>query len=597
MAGKILNIEELLDPDQLACQVSNYFIEWETYRRAKVQEWQEVQQYIFATDTTKTSNAKLPWSNKTTLPKLCQIRDNLSANYLAAMFPRKKWMSWEGEGLEDESPDKKESIESYMTWAVERNEFYDEAVKLVNDFIDYGNCFGTVEWYDGRVERKDKIQSGYCGPLIRRISPLDILFNPTAPSFSVSPKIVRSLVSLGEVKEMLERMSHDEKEKEDAKALYDYLMGVRRTMTEYVGDTYVKDQIYNISGFGGYREYLESNYCEILTFYGDIFNEDSGEFQRNQVIKVVDRNKILSQYDNPSFFGSAPIWHAGWRIRPDNLWAMGPLDNLVGMQYRIDHLENMKADVFDLIAYPPIMIKGYAEDFNWGPMERIYVSEEGEVELKSPDVAALQADNQIAILQMQMEEMAGSPKEAMGFRTPGEKTKFEVQQLQNAAGRIFQNKIAQFERQMLENLLNGMLELARRNLNEQTIRIFSTEEKVADFMTLTQDDITGYGRLKPMAARHFAEKAQQVQDLANFRSSVAGQDPALLMHFSTVAEARLWEDLLEIQDYKIVEPYIRLSEAREAQTLQNVNEEQMTMDTLTPSGLSEDDQTMGGPLQ
>jgi hypothetical protein len=27
---------------------------------------------------------------------------------------------------------------------------------------------------------------------------------------------------------------------------------------------------------------------------------------------------------------------------------MGPLDNLVGLQYRIDHLENAKADALDL---------------------------------------------------------------------------------------------------------------------------------------------------------------------------------------------------------------------------------------------------------
>jgi hypothetical protein len=32
-----------------------------------------------------------------------------------------------------------------------------------------------------------------------------------------------------------------------------------------------------------------------------------------------------------------------------------------------------------------------------------------------------------------MEEMAGAPKEAMGFRSPGEKTKYEVQRLESAA--------------------------------------------------------------------------------------------------------------------------------------------------------------------
>jgi len=52
----------------------------------------------------------------------------------------------------------------------------------------------------------------------------------------------------------------------------------------------------------------------------------------------------------------------------------------------------------------------------------------------------------------------------MGFRSPGEKTKYEVQRLENASARIFQNKINQFEEQIVEPLLNAMLELARRNL-------------------------------------------------------------------------------------------------------------------------------------
>ena len=55
---------------------------------------------------------------------------------------------------------------------------------------------------------------------------------------------------------------------------------------------------------------------------------------------------------------------------------MGPLDNLVGMQYRIDHLENLKADVFDQIAYPIIKIRGDVEDFDFEPAARIYMGEE-----------------------------------------------------------------------------------------------------------------------------------------------------------------------------------------------------------------------------
>lgn len=587
--AKTLDVCDIIIPDKLGTEIANRYQTWLNFRQVWQNEKKEIQQYIFATDTTKTGNSKLPWSNKTTIPKLCQIRDNLSANYMASLFPNRKWLSWEGDTLEDDVSEKRQAIESYTTWATDRNEFYDEIQKLVNDYVDYGNAFGTVEWVDGRTELPEKEQVGYVGPKVRRISPLDIVFDPTAPSFIEAPKIIRSIVTIGEIKEMIERMSADEGEKEDAKKIYEYMKNIRGEFASFQGDLTEKDDLYRVSGFDSFRAYLQSNFVEILTFYGDIYDEETGEFLRNQMIKVVDRHKIISKKTHPSWFGSAPIWHTGWRVRQDNLYAMGPLDNLVGMQYRIDHLENMKADIFDLIAYPPLKVKGYVDDFTWGPFERIYVGDDGDVEIMSPDVQALNADNQIAILEAKMEEMAGSPKEAMGFRTPGEKTKYEVQRLENAASRIFQAKITQFERQMVENLVNGMLELARRNLTNQIIRVFDTELKINTFSTLTTEDITGLGRLKPIAARHFAEKAQQVQDLANFRSSVAGQDPALLIHFSTVQEARLWEHLLEIEDYNIVQPYVRITEQRDAQSFQSVNQEQGAMETMTPSGLSPDD--------
>lgn len=594
MAGKVLDLEDVLKPDTMAEQISSRYQTWESFRQQKVSEWEEVQQYIFATDTTKTTNSTLPWSNKTTIPKLCQIRDNLFANYMATMFPKRKNIKWLGDTEEDNGPEKKKTIEDYSFWLTDRNEYYDEVEKVVLDYIDYGNCFATVEWIDRRYDAGEgRIQSGFVGPVLRRISPLDIVFNPIAPSFAESPKIVRSIVSLGELKEMLDRMSADENEKADAKALYDYLLQIRVDITQFAGDISVKDEIYTVAGFTSFRNYLESNYCEILTFYGDMYNDETGEFLRNQVIKVVDRHKIIAQYVHPSGFSSAPIFHVGWRIRPDNLWAMGPLDNLVGMQYRIDHLENMKADVFDLIAYPPLIIKGFVDDFNWGPGERIYTSEEGDVKLSSPDVAALQADNQIALLEAKMEEMAGSPKEAMGFRTPGEKTKYEVQRLENAASRIFQNKTAQFERRGPENWLNAMLELARRNMTAQTIRVFDTELKYDTFTNLTQEEITGNGRLKPIAARHFAETAQLVQDLSNFRSSAAGQDPSLLVHFSTVNEAALWEELLEIKDYHIVQPFVRIAEQKDAQLRSNISQENVATETATPAGISPDDYNEG----
>ena len=585
-----LDIDEVLVKDDVACNISNFFMKWDGYRQVWLDQRKEIAQYIFATDTSQTTNAALPWSNKTTIPKLCQIRDNLFSNYMATMFPKRKNISWEGVTKTDDDAGKTKAIEAYMGWVMDRPEFYSEVAKLVLDYIDYGNSISLPEWVDGRNVSDDGTGNkyGYVGPRIRRVNPVDIVFNPTASSFVDAPKIIRSFISMGEVKEMLERESKTKEEAEDAKALYAYLKDVREKVSSYIGDIVVKDEIYNIAGFDSYQSYLSSNTVEVLTFYGDIYNQGTDEFQRNQIIKVIDRHRLLSQRQNPSYFGTAPIFHVGWRIRPDSLWAQGPLDNLVGMQYRIDHIENMKADAWDLTRFPVFKIKGYVEDFDWAPGEKIYVGDDGDVELLAPDIGVLQANTEISILEAKMEEMAGSPKEAMGFRTPGEKTKYEVQRLENAASRIFQNKVAQFERDLVEPLMNAMLELARRNLDTTSIPVFDDEFKVNDFLTITPTDIVGNGRIRPMAARHFAEQAQMIQDLNAFFSSAAGQDPQVLMHFSGERLAALWESMLDLEDYSVVQPYVRISEMQKAQELQMIAQEQAQMTAGTASGIGND---------
>jgi hypothetical protein len=150
--------------------------------------------------------------------------------------------------------------------------------------------------------------------------------------------------------------------------------------------------LYQMDGFTSFRAYLLSDMVEVLTFYGDWYDSETDEFQKNRVITVVDRHKLIGNKPNPSFFGSAPIFHSPWRTRQDNLWGMGPLANLVGMQYRMDHVENMGADIWDLTTFPVQKVKGFVEDFTWQPGEKIFVSEEGDVEMVVPDVNALSAN-------------------------------------------------------------------------------------------------------------------------------------------------------------------------------------------------------------
>jgi hypothetical protein len=176
----------------------------------------------------------------------------------------------------------------------------------------------------------------------------------------------------------------------------------------------------------------------------------------------------------------------------------------------------------------------------------------------------------------------------LGFRTPGEKTKYEVQSLENAASRVFQNKIRHLELHIIEPSLNDMLDLARRNMNEATIRIIDDEFKIGIFKTLTRHDLAGIGMLRPMAARHFAEKAQLLQNMTGFFSSPIGQDPAVSIHFGSIAMAKMFENILEIEKYNVVQPYVRITEQAEAQRLSSTTNEQLLVEQQTPSGLNGD---------
>lgn len=586
MTNKVLELENVLSPDQLATRLTEKYVEWDTLRNAWKVDKEEIRRYVYATDTSQTTNASNPWKNRTTIPKLCQIRDNLYSNYTATLFPKRKWLVWEANEKDANEVSKRDSIVNYMSWCIEQPTFKHEIDKIILDYIDFGNCFATVEWVDHRVEQPGKTQAGYIGPAVRRISPLDMVMNPTAEDFQSSPKFVRSIVSMGELKSLLERMSNDENQ-EEYKTLYDYLKNVRYHARTFEGDWSQRDRLYAMDGFSSFRAYLLSGYCEVLTYYGDWYDPYTDEFQKNRVITVVDRHKLIGNKPNPSFFGQPPIYHVPWRKRQDNLWGMGPLDNLIGMQYRLDHLENMAADIWDLTAYPVQKVKGFVEEFTWQPGEKIFVSDEGDVELVQPDVNIMQSESKMAMLAETMEKMAGAPGEAMGFRSPGEKTKYEVQRLENASARIFQNKINQFEEMIVEPILNAMLELARRNLTgSMVIKVFDDELKTASFETLSVEDITGVGRIKPIAARHFAEQAELIQNLTSLTGSGLWQ--TVQPHFSGVKLAKILEQIFDLTDYEVVLPFVALAEQAEGQSQIQALQEQLHQQMGTATGQGED---------
>jgi hypothetical protein len=341
-----------------------------------------------------------------------------------------------------------------------------------------------------------------------------------------------------------------------------------------------------IDGFGSADEYLDSDMVELLEFWGDIYDPDTKQLLRNQLVTIIDRKWILRKQPNPLWTGHKPMYHCGWRLRTDNLWAQGPLDQLVGMQYRIDHLENLKADVFDLIAYPIMKVKGTTvEEFEYEPGATVFTGDEGDVEFLRPDATALQADLQINELMGRMEELAGAPKQAMGIRTPGEKTKYEVQSLENAAGRIFQSKVSWFERNILEPLLNGMLAESIRNF-EGVERIRAVDEDFGNeiYVEVTKTDLTAAGKLYPIGARHFGEQARFVQELSQTMSAIAAM-PTVAAHISGKAIAKALEENLGWQNYKIVQDNVAIFEQADTQRLVNqVSEDVQTEAAVSPEG-------------
>lgn len=587
MTGKVLElVGDVITEDLKASELCRQWITWENSRNPWKRNMEEINRYLYATDTSATSNASLPWKNKTVIPKVCQISDNLYANYTLTIAPKDKYINWVASSQDANNLKNKRAIENITKWWIRQPQFKQELFKCILDYIHKGNAIATVEWVDQRVQQEGTTQVGYVGPMMRRISPLDIVCNPAADNWVNSPKFVRTIMSMGELKDYLEKQSNTEN-REAYQNLYNYLKEIRTRARGLYGDWVERDAMYQMDGFGSFQEYLLSNTVEVITFYGDYYNAESDILEKNRVITLVDRHKIMDDKPNPSFFGYAPIFHAPWRKRVDNLWGMGVLENLIGMQYRLDHMENMKADMMDLSTYPVQKIKGFVEDFTWQPGEKIFVSEDGDVELLQPNINVAQLVEDIRMLMALMEEIAGAPREAMGFRSPGEKTKYEVQTLENAASRIFQNKIAQFEEFILEPVLNAMLELARRNMtNAVSIPVLNDEFDIQTFQDLSVEDITGQGRIVPRGARHFAEQAQTVQNLQGLFVSPGWQ--FVSPHFSSVQLAKMYEEIFDLRDYGIVVPYINIAEQADAQRQAQMLQEQLSQEQGMATGLGGD---------
>jgi hypothetical protein len=442
--------------------------------------------------------------------------------YLDAMFGLPDYVDWEPYSKESVDVTTKNRLKSLIKQILHDSDFKPTIRQLVEDYVDYGNAFATAVPYNKMLGDKTL----YSGPKAFRIDPMDIFFDPLASTFEQAPKIIRTTMTLGELMQSADQFTQDENlfNKALKKALKKRHQ-IYNTIAANNKDAIVDDMC-RIAGFDSWSTYYASDVVELLTFYGDLYDCDTGKLHKGVRIVVMDRAYILLEEPITDYGFGCNILKAGWRDRKDNLWSMSPLDNIKGMQYMVDFLENKRADVFNFISNPMVVTQGDAEMPEYlFPGCHIGLDTDATIEFIKPDATALQADLYIQNYLNQMEEMAGMPKEAMGFRTPGEKTAFEISQLNTAASRIFNEKVRKFEMEILEPLLTLMLRIYS-GAGSRTVQLKQVAENgVVSFIDVDMDTLNTEGRFVATGSSTYTEKAQLAQTLMQLSNTALYSDP------------------------------------------------------------------------
>lgn len=523
-------IEIKLVSDNMATEIANKFQSWDSARQGWLKEYRETLQYLYATDTKGIMTQKHDYNNCTHIPKLMQIADVLETYYLESLFSLKEPLVFEDYTTSYEGVNKKRQIKKFAnTVLIGKSNLRQTIRACVKDYIYSGDAFIQPIWTVDNVTAADgTVYTRTSGVQFRRISPADIVFDPTASSFEHSPKIIRSVVSLGEVAVLCESNPK-------LKAGFDKMLKNRQSYREAIASgEVVKEDTISIAGFGSLTQYYTSDMVELLTFYGDFYDTAAGKLHKAKKIVVADRNAIIQEDDMEPFNDYEQIFHARWRDRVDNLWGMGPLTNLLGMQYRIDFLENKRSDIYDWLSDPMLKTKGEVMMPEvTGPGTEFNCPTDGDVDFLSPSATILTADTYIDRYMAMMEVMAGSPSEAAGFRTPGEKTMFEVNQLHTAATRMFVRQVRKFEEELLEKVVNCALQMHIYYRKGQQITV---EDNNADgtpaTLSFSVDELNRPGAIKAIGSINYADKALMVQTLQQLGNSNIFMDEAVRANFS-----------------------------------------------------------------
>lgn len=134
---------------------------------------------------------------------------------------------------------------------------------------------------------------------------------------------------------------------------------------------------------------------------------------------------------------------------------------------------------------------------------------------------------------------------------------------------------------MLEPIINLYIESAKRNLStKDVLRVVDNDIGVVEFMDITKEDITAKGKLRPVGARHFAARAQLIQNLNGIFNSQIGQ--IIQPDLSLKALTGLIEEVLGLTKWQLFRDNIAVAEKTETQKLMNESQQTLQNEAQTP---------------
>lgn len=575
--------------DTIAGEVSSKFHEWNSYRDPQLKLWAEIDAYIHGTENGAFNQN---FDHKTFIPVISEIHEDLKAIMYSTLFPHDDWLGWKPFDQEASTVQKRKTVLSYIKHAHALNGFSKVARTLIDDFIRYGNAFAQVVHVNNSVQSPEgAVTPGYIGPEVKRISPFDIVFNPTADKFEESPKIIKKLMSTGAFLGWVESLKNNGTNV--SSEAVERILSARNGSSYSSLSTTRKNTQFEASGFNTIESYYTSGYVEVLWFYGSVFDRDTQSVYNDRCIVVVDQDVVLfNEYcEDPC------IYKAGWKDRPDNLWSQGSFDNIVGMNFMINHRENAKNDAIDRMIYPDRLYVGEVDEvYDETTRQMKYISPEGGSVQDIPiDSSVLSFNTEIDMHEQRARRAARLPQQLAGFRTPGEKTAFEVQNLDSGAFRGFINKAEQIEIDLFAPAVGAEIKKARENIQSVITVANQTEDKLYEFLEITPEDLNSNGKLVPHGSSRFARLLQQQAGISQLSQSPVMQ--AIAPHTSTWKLAEAVSYVYGFNDFDVFKKFAAIEEQVEQQQFMNNAEQEMVASTeqRTPEEFDPDEMMQETP--